>query len=272
MKFAKVIFLTVVATIITGCAHPIVISPNLSKLERDKSAQPIQRNVGYYFVGNRAKEVTTPGGGGDSVRYKPYYDIEAGFRTILGNVSKNVSALNSDKDVEISKNNINYIIALDVTTNSSSTGSFTWPPTIFSVTLNCNIKDESGKDITNLTVIGDGRAEYDEFKSDFSLAGKRASQDALIKMQRALLSSSVFTGGFSKVAAPINPAIQQSASQPSPSVTKPATQPVAQLTASQPIAAQTKENKLKELKRLYDAGLIGKEIYLEQQKAIFANP
>lgn len=41
---------------------------------------------------------------------------------------------------------------------------------------------------------------------------------------------------------------------------------------TQPAIAQTSEKKLKELKRLYDAGLISKEIYLEQQKAVFANP
>jgi hypothetical protein len=263
MKFAKVLFVIFVAAIITGCAHTIVISPDISKIERDKSAQPIQKNVGYYIVGDREKEVVTAGGGGDKVSYKPYKDIEAGFHTILANVFQNVSALKSDKDVEISKNDVNYIIALDVTTNSSSTSSFTWPPTIFNVTLNCNIKDETGRDITSLTTIGDGRAEYDEFKSDFGLAGKRASQDALIKMQRALLNSSVLKEGFSKVEAPKNQTIQQSDSQPSPAAAKPFTQPT---------VAQTNEKKLRELKRLYDAGLISKEIYLEQQKAIFANP
>lgn len=37
-------------------------------------------------------------------------------------------------------------------------------------------------------------------------------------------------------------------------------------------AAQTHEEKLRELKRLNDAGLISKEVYLEQQKTILGNP
>ena len=38
------------------------------------------------------------------------------------------------------------------------------------------------------------------------------------------------------------------------------------------VAATTKEEKLKELKRLNDAGLISKEIYLERQNEILINP
>ena len=37
-------------------------------------------------------------------------------------------------------------------------------------------------------------------------------------------------------------------------------------------AVQTTEEKLKELKRLNDAGLISKEVYLEQQRAILSKP
>jgi hypothetical protein len=263
MKFAKLLFSLFAAFIITGCAHTIVISPDISKIERDKNAQPIQKNVGYYIVGDREKEVVTPGGGGDKVTYKPYKDIEAGFHTMLTNVFKNVYALKSDKDVEISKNDLSYIIALEVTTNSSSPSLFTWPPTIFDVTLNCNIKDERDRNITSLTVTGDGRAEFDEFKSDYGLAGKRATQDALIKLQRTLLDSTVLRDSSSKVEAPRHQTIQQSESQPSQAAAKPFTQTNVD---------QTKERNLKELKRLYDAGLISKEIYLEQQKAVFSKP
>jgi len=38
-------------------------------------------------------------------------------------------------------------------------------------------------------VMGQGRAEFTEFKTDFSLSGKRATEDAFIKMQRALLDA-----------------------------------------------------------------------------------
>lgn len=36
------------------------------------------------------------------------------------------------------------------------------------------------------TVQGVGRAEFDEFKTDYALSGKRAMQDALQKLQQLL--------------------------------------------------------------------------------------
>lgn len=43
-------------------------------------------------------------------------------------------------------------------------------------------------------------------------------------------------------------------------------------TSAPPITSQSNEEKLKELKRLNDAGLISKDVYLAQQKAILGNP
>lgn len=256
MQFAKLMWYVLIAVVITGCAHPLVISPDISKIEKDNNIQTIPKNVGYYISDDREKEITTPGGGGDKVRYKPYKDIETAFYKMLSNVFKSVTALKSDKDVAIGKNEINYIISLDISTNSSSPSMFTWPPTKFGVNLNCNIKDETGRDITSLLAVGEGSAEFDEFKSDFSLAGKRASQDALLKMQRSLLSTPELTGGFSRIESPKN----QNNSPPS------------KITTSQTTSSQSNENKLKELKQLYDAGLISNEVNLERQKAILSNP
>jgi len=202
MQFIKIFLSVLIVGVITGCAHPLQISPDISRIERDNSAQVIQKNVGYYLLGDREKEVTTSGGGGDKVSYKPYKDIETGFYKMLSNVFKNVSALKSDKDAAISKNEINYIIALDVSTNSSSPSLFTWPPTIFGVNLNCSITDANGKNITSILAIGEGHAEFDEFKSDFSLSGKRAALDALLKLQRSLLKSPELAGDTSKIPPP----------------------------------------------------------------------
>jgi len=257
------IFILISLLSMAGCAHTIVISPDLSKIERDRGTQPIQKNVGYYILGDREKEVVTPGGGGDKVSYKPYKDIEPGFHKMLSNVFRNVYALKSDKDVEISGKDLSYIISLEVTTNSSSPSLLTWPPTIFDVTLNCNIEDETGKALTSLTATGDGRAEFSEFMSDHALAGKRASQDALIKMQRAFIDSSVLKDSSSKIEASKYQVLQQSEAPHLQAATGPITHSS---------VAQTSEQRLKKLKRLYDAGLISKEIYIEQQKAVFANP
>jgi hypothetical protein len=191
MRSTFYIFLFIVIMVFAGCAHTIAISPDISKIERDNNLMPIEKNVGYYIAPDiREKNVTTPGGGGDSVSYFPYKDIETGFYKMLGNVFKEVTKLKSTKDLDaISRRSIVYIITLEISTDSSSSSSFTWPPTHFIVNLTCNITDKDGNFIIKPTVTGEGLAEYDEFKTDFSLAGKRASRDALLKMQSILLGS-----------------------------------------------------------------------------------
>lgn len=189
MRTIKLALSLAVIMILVGCAHPLAISPDITKIERESSVQPIVKNVGYYIAPNvREISVTTPGGGGDAVSYSPYKDIEVGFYKMLSNVFQNVTQLKTANDVNIiSKQSIAYVITPEITTDSSSPSPFTWPPTRFSLTLTCNISDSSGKLVTKTSVRGEGQAEYDEFKSDFSLSGKRAAQDALLKMQSTLL-------------------------------------------------------------------------------------
>jgi hypothetical protein len=191
MRSIIYILLSIVILVITGCAHSIAISPDINKIERDLKLRPIDKNVGYYIAPDvRDKSMTTPGGGGDSVSYFPYKDIEASFYTMLENVFKEVTKLKSPIDMDtISRLSIVYIVTPEISTDSSSASSFTWPPTHFVVNLTCNITDKDGKFIIKPTVTAEGLAEYDEFKSDFSLAGKRAARDALLKMQTILLNS-----------------------------------------------------------------------------------
>lgn len=232
--------------LLAGCAHPIVISPDIAKIERAPGTKVIEKNVGYYVTGDREKDVITAGGGGDKVKYKPYKDIETGFYKMLSNVFAKVSALKSESDPSIALNEVNYVISLDVSTNSSSSSMFTWPPTDFGVNLTCNIKDATGKEITSLQAIGVGKAEFNEFVSDYSLSAKRASQDALLKMQAAMLNSPELRAGLSDTA---RDTIPQSSAQSSIS----------------------HEEKLKELKQMHEAGLISDDIYLERQKAILSD-
>lgn len=189
MRLFKFFFMLTIMAIITGCAHPLVISPDISKLERSGSTQTIDKNVGYYIPADiRDKAVKTKGGGGDSVTYTPYKDMETAFYKMLSNVFKDVTVLKSPNDAEaIAKHSINYIITPEITTESSSPSPFTWPPTTFSVNLTCNIATPDGKMIGKPVVVGEGRAEFSEFKSDFPLSGKRATLDSLLKMQDSLL-------------------------------------------------------------------------------------
>jgi hypothetical protein len=176
--------------LVTGCAHPLAIGPDLTKIERSAEAEVLSRNVGYFIAPNaRERTVTTPGGGGDMVTYSPYKDVEAAFYKMLATTFKNVALLKSPTDADaIQKHSISYVISPEITTDSSSSSALTWPPTLFVLNLTCSIADPSGKLIAKPSVTGAGRAEFDEFKSDFSLAGKRAVVDAMLKMQNALLN------------------------------------------------------------------------------------
>ena len=119
------ISLIIVIMVCTGCAHTIAISPDISKIERDINLMPIEKNVGYYIASEvRDKNVTTPGGGGDSVSYFPYKDIETGFYKMLTNVFKEVTKLISTTDMDtISRRSIVYIITPEISTDSSSPSS-----------------------------------------------------------------------------------------------------------------------------------------------------
>jgi hypothetical protein len=188
MYFTKVATIFATATALVGCAHPIVVSPDVAKLETTAKVAPHKAVVGYFISDEqRAREVITPGGGGDRVSYFPYRDMETGLYKVLGNSFTDVVRLKSPTDtVAITQNNVGYIITPQVTTNSQSPSPFTWPPTQFTVDLSANITDNIGKPIVTKTVQGVGRAEFEEFKSDFGLSGKRAMQDALQKLQELL--------------------------------------------------------------------------------------
>ena len=62
----------------------------------------------------------------------------------------------------------------------------TWPPTQFTVDLTCTIADGRGQTVDVIRVSGYGRAEFNEFKSNFSLAAVRASNHALALLIQAL--------------------------------------------------------------------------------------
>lgn len=179
------------AAVMAGCAHPMIITPDVAAITLNATQQPIQKNVGFYISPeNRSKEVTTPGGGGDKVTYHPYADMETGYYKMLSNVFKGVTILNSPNDTDaIQKHNISYVLVPEITTDSSSSSILTWIPTDFSVILLSRINDMSGKEVSSVSVTGKGHADFSEFKSQLSLSGQRAAQDAIVKTQDALLKT-----------------------------------------------------------------------------------
>ena len=190
MNSLKLLAPLAIGLILGGCAHPIVISPDINKITPTPGSTLIKKNVAYYVdPALTSKIVKTSGGGGDFVQYTPYKDTEVGFYKMLTNVFSNVTRLTSlDKD-QIAKESVSYIISPDLVTNSSSSSAFTWPPTQFDITLTSKITDPAGNVIAQPSVNGSGSATFSEFKSDFSLSGKRAVEDVLLKMQQKLLAT-----------------------------------------------------------------------------------
>jgi len=191
MRFSKLFSIAFAAVILSACAHPYSVSPSADKLGPPIQGQQINASVAYIITPEQSSlAVTTPGGGGDKVTYQPYRDIETGFYRVLSNVFTKVTRLKSATDTEtMAKNNISMIITPTIKTDSSSPSALTWPPTRFTTELTCKVTDKNGQLIFETKVSGNGAAEFDEFKKDFNLTGRRASEDVLLKLQRSLSES-----------------------------------------------------------------------------------
>lgn len=249
MKFIKILFAGLMVITLFGCAHPIVISPRTDKIEREPGSLPkIKANVGFFISADSSKiEVTTPGGGGDNVRYFPYKDLETAYQLMLLNVFDKVIKLKSaGENNELSKEEIKFVLEPVLITTSGSTGFFTWPPTNFTVDLTSNIRDASGKIIGNPRVVGNGQVGFIlDMDGDFGLAGRLAMEDALLKMQRALLEIKYEDIPARIVTPNIGPA------------SNPSLQPKDQVSI-----------RLEKLKDLFDRGLVTREEYENKRKEI----
>jgi hypothetical protein len=189
MCMKKTLGFVVLAGLLSACAHPIVISPDPATLT--KPTERIDRNVGLVIPSaDKSIQITSPGGGGDSVSYYPYKDLEFGVYSTLASVFSNVVPLNTvDEKLKISQQEIGMIFLPKIQTTSSSESMFTWPPTFFSIMIDYRMLDPSGAQLSSGRVLGEGRAEFSDFKSDFALAAKRAGTDALNKLTDKLLAS-----------------------------------------------------------------------------------
>lgn len=171
-----------------GCAHPIQLVPEPAQLVGQGGADKIDRPVVLVVTDAQlSQEVVSPGGGGDKVSYKPYKDLQTGMYIALGEVFTRASLANGPSDPRIGTDPATVVVTPTITTTSYSPSLFTWPPTIFTITLEFAFREASGaRALTTVRVQGEGRAEFDEFKSDFSLSSKRAAQDALTRMVKAI--------------------------------------------------------------------------------------
>jgi hypothetical protein len=175
--------------VMTGCAHQISMTPDLKNMPA--ATTRIDKSVAYVITpADMAKEVETPGGGGDKVKYAPYKDLDGALYKALSEVFKDVNKLGSSSEaVNLTAKGLSFVIEPTITTTSSSDSMLTWPPTKFSVELVCKVSDAKGQPVTQVKAMGLGAAEFSEFKSDFSLAARRASADAVGNLVKALAAS-----------------------------------------------------------------------------------
>lgn len=177
------------ALLISACAHPISINPQQTP-ERPQSNLKAKKVAYVMSDTERNKQVTTAGGGGDKVSYYPYKDAEKAIRDGLRSVYQDVIVIKSAQDTQaIRENAIDLIYTPVITTASSSDSAFTWPPTFFRISLSCNVTDNKGTLLKNMEIEGNGYAEFSEFKSNFGLAGNRATSDLSSKLRKEILNS-----------------------------------------------------------------------------------
>jgi hypothetical protein len=188
----KMILITALTAVafVSGCQHVINITPPLNTIS-GAGITKSDKTVGYYISDEHRKlKVTTPGGGGDKVTYSPYAESEPALKLMLSNVYTNVVALSAANDpAELSSKHVAFVFTPTITTTSHSSSALTWPPTNFSITLDCKAANASGGPVWNNKITGSGEAVYDDFKHDFSLAAKRASKDAFNKLQQAIVAA-----------------------------------------------------------------------------------
>lgn len=174
------------AAVISGCAHPISLVGNAAVLVGTGTGK-LDKAAGLSMTdADRTSEVIGPGGGGDKVSYRPFRDMETGLYMALSETFARVSRVNGISDPKVKSEGLNYIVTPSIATTSFSPSLFTWPPTIFTIELTCKVVDADGKAVTEVRAMGEGRAEFEEFKGDFSLSAKRAAEDALRKLVKAL--------------------------------------------------------------------------------------
>ena len=240
----------------------------MSRLEPVSPTQPrLTTHVGYYIPPEvESLEVTTPGGGGDNVRYYPYRDMAEGFHKMLSNVFASVVKLDSPADKPtLDREGVNYVIVPTMVTTSGGSAFLTWPPTHFSVDLTSQVRSADGELVASPRVVGIGNADTGERLSERGIAGRRAMEDALLKMQSGLFDT-------------LSPVIESSTdtrrgtdmtdTEASAYVSPPSAQ--AQTSTTQPVETSV-VRRLRELNELRSQGLITEKEYNKKRQAILSD-
>lgn len=176
-RFARAMACVFGVVVLVGCAHPISIE---AKAVPSREVQWSPHKAAYVMTeADRQKQVTTQGGGGDKISYYPYRDFERALRATLATVYTDVSVVASATDAAaIRQAGASFVYRPEISTTSSSPSPFTWPPTKFSISVVVEVLDPQAAELARLRVTGNGSAEWEEFRGEFGLAGRRAVEDA----------------------------------------------------------------------------------------------
>jgi hypothetical protein len=186
-RILSIAALLAASSLMFGCAHPIAMTPKLDTVNAIETKKSPKVAAYYISEQDRVAEVTTPGGGGDKVTYKPYADLEYGLNRVLSKKYASVVTVKDPNDAKfIADKKVAFLFKPKLVTHSKSDSMVTWPPTEFYIDMDCTAVDASGKTIWNQTVRGKGTASFSEFVSNFSLSAERASTSLLVQLQRAL--------------------------------------------------------------------------------------
>ncbi|MET3393027.1 tRNA A37 threonylcarbamoyladenosine dehydratase [Variovorax sp. 1140] len=158
-----------------GCVHPITMITETAPPR--SQAYLVPKKVAYVMTdADRDLEVITPGGSGDRVSYYPYRDLEKSIRDALRAVYRDVVVLRSAGDAKANEAaGVSLVFSPRIKTDSSSSSWISWPPTSFTAEVSCVVTDAAGTELTRVRAVGNGAAEFGEFKGDFGLAARRAA-------------------------------------------------------------------------------------------------
>jgi len=224
------------AVLLGACAHPIVISPTPEAIRGPVGGTKIEKQVAYVISPeNRAKQVETPGGGGDKISYFPYRDLEVALYQSLSEVFQKVRVVASPKEAQ-QQADVDFVLIPTLSTTSSSSSIMTWPPTDFQLTIDTQVVDRQGAKRWEGTVSGKGHAEFSEFVKDYPLAARRASAEAIKQFRDSLSKASPQFEGASPQAAVSVTALAVAPAQAAPAVVAAAPAPAAVAVAA-PVAA-----------------------------------
>ena len=239
---------------LAACINTINIKPDLTKIEPvSKSAARIPLNVGFYLPEGA---IERPLIDENNLRYFAYRDIETGYQKMLTNVFASATRLPSTHGGSPPPSDkVDLIFTPEITTKSGGSDALTWPPTSFTVNLTSNVQDAKGKPVATVIVTGTGSAGSAERLKVTGIAGTRAMEDALLKMQ-AELSAYPYSG-------------QPSSSAITPPSTLPVMSPSA-ITTTPNSAAPTNaiSERLVLLNDLKAKGLISQKEYDDKRKEI----